>query len=276
MLDALGIPLVQGRDLQIGDRADGGKVVLLNETAARTIWPTESAVGKRLQPLFAPADWGVATVVGVYADVRGGGLTQEPAPQITLPLSQMPGWIGFIRTGSLVVYASAGTESIVTAARAAVHEIDPNVPVEFPTTLVDVVRASTARERFVAALLQTFAALALVIAGVGVFGVVSFTVARQSRELAIRNALGADRRELLLRVLKSTAAMAGIGVGAGTIIVLIASPGLAGFLHGVAPRDTLVLVSVPLALLATALLSSLSPALRASRVSPAAVLQDGE
>jgi putative ABC transport system permease protein len=274
-LNALGVPLVEGRDLSDVDGAEGARVVLLNRAAAQTLWPGESAVGRRLRPTFAPADWGVATVVGVYENVRGGGLAAVPAPEVMLPLAQFPN-AGYTRTGTVVVHGSGEPTATLTAARAAIVEINRDVPVESPTALIDVVRASTARERFIATLIQVFAALALAIAGVGVYGVVSFSGARQGRELAIRNALGAKRSDLLLRMLRETVMMAGLGTLAGSALVLIASPGLAAFLYGVAPRDALVLVGVPLTLMMFALLSSLAPALRATRIAPAAVLQDSD
>jgi ABC-type antimicrobial peptide transport system permease subunit len=139
-----------------------------------------------------------------------------------------------------------------------------------------VLRASTGRERFLGALLGVFALMALIIAAVGVHAVVSFTVARQSREFAIRSALGARRRGILVGVLRTNSLVAGAGALAGVVAVLVAAPGMRAFLFNVAPRDALVLTVVPLALLAVALLSSLVPAVHATRIPPAQVLQDGE
>jgi putative ABC transport system permease protein len=156
------------------------------------------------------------------------------------------------------------------------REMDPAIAVELPTTMSDVMRASAARQRFLAALLAVFATLALVIAGVGVFGVVSFSVARQTRELAIRSALGAGRADILRDVLRTNAGVAAIGAVVGGVVAAVASPALSGFLYDVSPRDGVVLAGAPLALIGVAVLACLVPAIKAMRVPAARALQDAE
>jgi ABC-type antimicrobial peptide transport system permease subunit len=176
----------------------------------------------------------------------------------------------------LVIQTRGDGQATLLAAKSAVRALDASVPVEDPTDMTDVVRASTARERFLTTLLTVFALLALVIATVGVFGMVSFTVARQRREFAIRTALGAGRAQVLRAVLLHNGAVAGAGAALGTLTAALAAPALQSFLYGTAPRDVLVLTCVPLALVAVALLACAAPALRATRAAPAHVLQESE
>ncbi len=147
-----------------------------------------------------------------------------------------------------------------------------NIPVEMPGTMHDVVRVSAARERMIATLIGGFAIMATIMAAVGVFGVVSFTVAQRAREFAIRSALGATRGTVLRDVLRSNAFIASTGAVAGALAVWSAAPTLREFLYHFAPRNALVFTGVPAARVAVALLSSLLPALRATRVSPADAL----
>lgn len=276
VLRTLGIPLIAGRDIDAGDRAGGSHVAILNQAAARALWPGQSAIGKRVRAVFAPDEHPLLTIVGVYADVRSAGLSSEPTPEIMLPVAQAQPWGGWIRNLTLVVHTSGDVQAALGAARAAVREVDPSVPAENPDRMEDIVRTSTARERFLTSLLSVFATLAVAIAGVGVFGVVSFTVARQQREFAIRNALGAGRAQILASVLRINGSIAGAGALAGTLLAAGVTPWLTGFLYNVEPRDVLVLTSVPLSLVAIALISSLPPAVRATRLPPAHLLQGGD
>jgi predicted permease len=273
VLRTLGIPLLRGRDLGPGDRAGAVRGALINASAARTLWPGESAIGKRVHPTFL-ADSVLVTVVGVYGDVRSGGLATAPTPELLLPVAQGDVWPGFIRSLTLVVQGAGA--STLPALRAAVRAVDPNVAVDAPTTLDAVLRAGAARQRFLAALLAAFAGLALAIAAVGVFSAVSFMVARQTRELAIRAALGAGRGSTVRLVVRTSAGVAGAGAAVGALAAAAASPALAGFLYGVSPHDAAVFVGVPLALVGVAVLACLAPAVRAMRVSPAHALQDTE
>ncbi len=275
ILRTLGIPLVTGRDIAASDRAGAPRVALVNASAAATLWPGESAVGKRFHATFAP-DIGLITVVGVYRDVRSGGLSAAPRPEIILPIAQGDRLTGWLRTMTLVAETRGAPATLLPTLRAAVRDLDPNVAVEAPTTLNDVVRDATARERFLAALLAVFAALALVIATVGVFGVVSFTVARQTRELAIRSALGAGRTDILSSVMRTNAVMAAAGAMVGAVVAAGAAPTLGDFLYNVPARDGVLLTGVPAAFIAIAVLACVGPAVKAMRVPAARALQDAE
>ena len=276
MLRTLGIPLVDGRDFTAADRGGVVRVALVNRSAAKALWPNDSPVGKRVTATFAPPDFGPITIVGVYGDVRTGGLASTPSPELVLPIAQADPWAGWMLGMRLVVETSGAGASVLPEVRAVVRELDPAVAVELPTTMVDVMHANAARQRFLAALLAVFATLALVIAAVGVFGVVSFSVARQTRELAIRSALGAGQGDILRGVLRSNAGVAAAGAVVGGVVAAVAAPGLSGFLYGVSPRDSVVLAGAPLALIAVAVLACLAPAVKAMRVPAATALQDAE
>ncbi len=274
-LQTLGVPLVSGRDFQADDRLQSIKVALVNQTAARTLWPGESPIGKRFRARFLPDRYGLISVVGVYADVHSAGLAATPAPEILLPIAQADGWTGWARNLTVVVHSAEGGPSVGDI-RAAVHVVDPTVAVETPSTMTQVLHQSTARERFLAVLLAAFSTLALGIAAVGVFGVVSFSVARQSRDFAIRNALGAGRGVILRSVLLNTGGTAAVGALVGAVVAGSLTPAISGFLFGVSPRNAVVLASAPLLLIAVSLLAALPPALRATRVPLIRVLQDVE
>jgi predicted permease len=275
MLRTLGIPLIDGRDIEPGDRPATAHVALVNESAARTLWPGESAIGKRFRATFLPASYGPITVVGVYGDVRTVGLSVAPAPEITLPAAQVAAMGGWVRDLTVVLQAAGGSfPALAASAREVIRQIDPGGAVESPTTIEDVVRASSARARFVALFISTFSAAALLIAAVGVFGVVSFSVARQTREFAIRHALGASRLEILAGVLRSTAmiALGGAVVGAG--VVGAAAPAIRGFLYGMSPANPAILIGAPVALVLVAMAAALPAAVAAMRVPLTAALQE--
>ena len=276
MLQTLGIPLLEGRDFDGSDRLGSIRVALINRAAARTLWPNESALGKRIRATFAPSAYGPITIVGVYGDVRSGGLSSTPNPEVVLPIAQGDVWGGWMRSMRLVLQTSGAEATVLSDIRAVLREIDPSVAVELPTTMSEVMRAGAARQRFLAALLAVFATLALVIAAIGVFGVVSFSVARQARELAIRSALGAGRGDILRNVLRANAGVAAAGAVAGGIVAAVAAPALSGFLYDVSPRDSIVLAGAPLALIAVAVLACVVPAVKAMRVPAARALQDAE
>jgi predicted permease len=275
-LRTLGALLLEGRDLEGFDREGTVKVALVNDVAAQSIWPGGSAIGKRVRATFTPDSFGLITVVGVYKGMRSTSLTAAPQPEIVLSVPQVAQFTGWIRNLTVVLHTSSSAKTVIPAVRAAIAELDPSIAVESPTTLSDVLRASTARERFLATLLAVFSGLALTIAAVGVFGVVSFTVTRQRHEFAIRNTLGARRIEIIRGVLHSNAAVACTGAIAGAVMAAVSAPVLRSFLYGVAPRDGWILSSVAVTLILVALAASLLPAIRATRIPPARALLSGD
>jgi hypothetical protein len=272
----MGIPLLAGRDIDGGDRTEGVRVALINEAAAKALWPGEKAVGKRVRATFVPKDYPPITIIGVYADVHSAGLSSAPTPELILPVAQCNMMLGWLFNPKLVVRAPGDPANAIAQARAAVRAIDPAVAAEDPTTMQDVLFDSAARERFLTFLLSLFAVLAVTIAGIGVFGVVSFTVARQQREFAVRNALGARPGQILGGVMRTNALVAGAGALLGAVAAAAYAPALASFLYNVSPRDLGIVGGTPALIVGFALLSTLVPAWRATRVPPAHLLQDGE
>ena len=272
----LGVPLLAGRDIESADRQSTMPVALLNRAAAHALWPGQNPIGKRVRATFAPQGYPLVTVVGIYGNVRSAGLSTEPAPEIILPIAQAGPWQGWIRQMTLIVKTESNPATTLATARSAIRKLDSSIPVENFSTMEDIVRTSTQRERFLTSLLAAFAALAVIIAGVGVFGVVSFTVARQKREFAIRSALGARRIAILGGVLRTSTAFAAGGAAIGVALATAATPAMSEFLYNVAPRDLLVLVGVPCGLTAIALASALIPALRATRLPPGHLLHEAD
>jgi predicted lysophospholipase L1 biosynthesis ABC-type transport system permease subunit len=248
--------------------------VLINESAARALWPSVSAVGRLLSARFAALGDEPWTVAGVYADVRSNDLTQPPRPEIMLPLGHLEPTRNWTRSMTLIARTTAAPSAAIASIRAAVREVDANVPVEEASTLLQVVRGASARERFLSTLLGVFALLATVIAAVGVFGVVSFTVARQSREFAIRSALGAGKIGIVATVVRGNLGVTVGGALAGGFLAWLLAPAIGAFLYNVTPRDAAGIALVALSLLVVATLSSLPAALRAAGVEPARAMNE--
>jgi hypothetical protein len=266
VLDAMGIHIIEGRDLNAADRADGIRVALVNRSAARALFPGESAIGKRVQATFIRSALGLVTIVGVYDDVRTVGLAQEPLRELMLPFSQAQSWAPWMRNLTIIAQTSRDPAAVLPAALAAIRAIDPFVPVQSPTTMEDVIRASAGRERFLAAMLVVFGGLALAVAAIGVFGVVSFTVARQTRELAIRSALGGGNAQIFREVVRTNGGVAALGAALGAGIATVMAPSVSTLLFQIAPRDVTMLVGVPLGLTLVAILACVAPAARVMRV----------
>jgi putative ABC transport system permease protein len=269
VLRTLGARLIAGRDLGDQDQAGAPHAVVINQSAARALWPGENAVGKRIVAKFLPDSVGYHTVVGVYADIRAPGLTPTPTPEVVFPAEQSTSWAfaGMMRRMSLVVQSGQRSDAALHMIAGAIGEIDPLVPLELPTTMDAVVRSAAARERFLAALLSILGTMALVIAVVGVYGVVSFAVAQQTRELAIRSALGGGRLEIVRRVLWHNAGVAMAGAFAGSIAAAVASPLMRAMLYHASLLDPVVFLTVPCALTIIAILASLLPTGRVARLS---------
>ena len=208
--------------------------------------------------------------------MHSAGLSSAPTPELILPAAQCGIALGWLFNPKLVVRAAGDPARVVALARAAVRAIDPAVAAENPSTMQDVLYDAAARERFLTFLLSLFAVLAVTIAGIGVFGVVSFTVAKQKREFAVRNALGAQPGQILRRVLRTNALVAGAGALLGAAAALAYAPALSSFLYQVSPRDLAIVGGTPALVVGFALLSTLVPAWRATRVAPANLLQDGD
>lgn len=268
--EAAGVPLVRGRLIEPSDVADSAQVLVINETMARRFWPDEDPLGRRIQIRDPEGPW--VEVVGIVGDVKHGGLGQEARPVMYQPLRQM----AIDRTAFSVIAVAAGDaapESLAGVLRRAVRQADADQAAEVKT-LTAVIDASLARERFNLLLLNLFAGVALVLGAVGIFGVVSYTVSQRRRQIGIRMALGAQRRDVFrwitARALAPVAAGAALGVG----LALSLSRLLASLIYEVSPTDPAVYAGIVCALLAVALAASFLPARRATRIDPLQALRD--
>ncbi len=265
----LGVPVLRGRAFSESDRMDGPPVAVINEAAQRAYWGDENPVGTRISALWARRDYEWITIVGVVGDVRQSGLSAATRPEIYLPAAQTPpGSFGWIRNASIVVSASVEPESLFPVVRAVAGRIDGSIPVVNLQSLEQVVTDTLLRDRFFTMLLSIFAAAALVIASVGVYGVIAFSVARRTKEIGIRMALGAQQSQLLRQVLGAAAKMAGVGATIGLAVALATSRVLESQLYGVSVRDVYVFTAAAAVLVIVALAAAFLPALRASRVDP--------
>jgi predicted permease len=272
--EALGERLVEGRTLEASDTADAQPVVLVNETLARTYWPGQDPIGRRLR-MGSNSQRPWMAVVGLVRDERHNGVTAAVKEKFYVPYAQFPKARGgdAARGMTLVVRAVGDPMALVGPIRAEVRRLDPSLPVANPRLMTDVVDASLATPRLTGELFSIFAGLALLLAGVGVAGVLSYLVSRRRREIGIRLALGASRTNVLGLVVRRGVAYAGLGIGAGTVAALFLTRVLEGMLYGVAPRDPATFAAAIGVLFAIAALASAVPALRASRVDPLEALR---
>jgi predicted permease len=266
----MGIQLTRGREFVEQDTADSPRVVVISETMARRFWPGEDPLGKRLTtggPAGAPIPW--MEVVGVVKDVRQMELTADPKPQMYVPFTQPV----FFRPSHLVVKTDVEPRTLATAVRKAVWEIDKDQPVSNVSTMEDVLSESIARQRFSMLLFGIFAALALILAAVGIYGVMSYSVAQRTREIGIRIALGAQRGDVLRLAVGGGLKLVLIGVVLGLAAAFALTRVMTSLLFGVSATDPATLVVISLVLISVAVLASYIPARRATKVDPMVALR---
>ncbi len=254
---AIGTPLIRGRLFNDLDQPKSPPVVLLNEAAAKKWFPNQDPIGRRV------LSGGPREVVGIVGDVLQRSPGQPAVAQLFTPYSQRTG-----RTIRLIVRTDGDPLTLAGAVREQVRALDPNIPLPQATPLADVVSRSVAQPRFYTSLLTLFAAVALILSATGIFGVMSYSVAQQSKEIGIRMALGAKAGDVLRSVVGRALALAGAGVIVGVAAALMLGGFLANQLYGVTRFDPMTLVAVIAVLLASAGLASLLPASRAARLDP--------
>lgn len=264
------IPLVGGRMFNTLDRAGALPVMVINERMAQLYFPGENPIGRRIRTMGMDGSGDIwVTIVGVVENVRHRSLTSPGEPAYYLPLAQRPDRILY---SNFVVRARASDGEVMQPVRAALRRIDPDVPVEV-STLTSGIGKSVADRRLVATLLVGFAAIALTLAGVGIYGVVAFAVAQRSREIGIRVAIGASRPAVLWAVSRSVVFALAFGTAAGMLASTLLSRLAAGLLHGVQPFDIATFVGVAITILTVGALAAVIPAARALRVNPILTLR---
>jgi len=267
----IGIPLKRGRLFTDDDRAGTARVVLISETAARQFFPGENPIGRTIT-----LGWGRGPgkpraggeVVGIVGDVKDGGLNEASQPQIYLPYRQWP-----VGSMTVVVTTAVPPLSLTDAVRSSVYALDGNLPVSNVSTLDAVVAKSISQQRFYMLLLTMFAAIALVLAAVGIFGVLSYAVSQRTREIGIRMALGAQGRSVVGLVVRQAMLLVAAGIAAGLALGLSLSQTMTRMLFGVTPTDPATFAGVAVLLASVALLASYLPAWRATRVDPIVALR---
>jgi putative ABC transport system permease protein len=264
---ALRIPLLQGRWFSESDRPGGLKVVVINETAARRFWPGENALGH----IVAVGQGGFgdrAEVVGIVGDVRYGQMDELPKPDVYISYLQSP------RRGMMLNVRTSSNSAILTEAiRGRVHALDRDLPLYDIKTMDERIREGTAKARFSATLLAVFAAMALILSAVGIYGVMAYVVTQRTREIGIRMALGARPSAVLGLVVRRGGALAVVGIIIGTLGALAVTRVLTTLLYSVRPDDSGTYVAIGFGSLAVALVASYIPARRAAAVDPSSALR---
>src|SRR5438105_5033760 len=264
--ETLKIPLVSGRPIETGDRAGQPLVALVSERVAKRFFAGTSPIGERLRlggggQVNDTSSW--RTIVGVVRDTRTDGLTEAPRGTLYLPRAQEE-----MRGGFVIVRSAQPAEQVTAQLRRALAEVDPNVPLERVQTMDAALAVEVESRKFSMLLLTIFAAVALALASVGIYGVISYNVTQRTGEIGVRVALGAQRRDVVALVVGQAMAMAAAGVAIGVLLALWGGKSLSALLFGVGPRDPVVLGAASVFLLVVALAAALAPALRAMRIDP--------
>lgn len=257
----MGIPVLRGRDFSESDTDNSPLVVVINATMARTWWGSQNPLGQHIR--FGDDQW--RTIIGVVGDVHHDGLANNPEPEMYVPYGQVPN----VEVRPVIVLrTSIEPDRVVSALRSTVSDVNPNVPMDQIESMKQLVYGSESESRFRTAFVLTFAFLALFVASIGLYGVMSYSVTQRTREFGIRMAIGATRGAVLRVVLARAAKFVCIGVCVGIVGALALMHLIASLLFGITPFDISIFVSVPLLLIAIAFIASYFPARRASSVNP--------
>ncbi len=262
--ETLGARLIEGRFLEPRDGTPTTPGVVINETMANTFWPHRSAIGKRVRP--GRVGW--CTVVGVIADMKNGGLDRPAGTELFIPYR-----LEASDTPNVLIRTTGNPLSLMRQARRVVTSIDPSLPVAKVRAMDDVIAAASARPRFLTIILGLFSILALVLATVGIYGVISYSVEQRTSEFGIKIALGAEPRRLLLQVIGQGLLLGVVGVVAGVLSSLLLTRFLEGMLFGVSRFDLSAFLGTGAVLVAAAILASFLPAFRAMSVEPIKALR---
>jgi predicted permease len=274
--ETMGIEVVEGRYFGTEDMGPGAQpVTVINQRLADVFYPGESPVGRRVRNCCGDSSpW--LTIVGVVADVKQGGLETDTGTELYFYTPQVAAAVGFApRTMNVVVRTSVPPATLATQAREAVWALDPGLPLADVQAMSSVLHSAVARPRFLTLLLGIFGAVALALAAIGTYGVMSYSVAERHRELGIRMALGAERSGVLRMVLAQGLKLAGAGLVMGVLAAVWVSRFMGTLLFGIGTTDLVTFLAVPALLLVVAIMACLIPARRATRVDPMVALRDG-
>lgn len=263
-LRTMGIPLLKGRDIEERDNLTAPRVAVINDTLARALWPGRNALGQRML-----LESHVVEVIGVTADVHQAGLEEKPKPEYYLSSLQAPAGVN-----TAVLQTRVEPASLSSAVRKAVWSVDPDLPIQEIASMEEVVDQEFTQRRTQTLLVVSFAAVALLLAAVGLYGVLSYLVGRQVPEIGLRMALGADSRSILLRTIGHGLQLTAIGLLMGVVGSLALSRFLGSFLFNVAPSDPVTYIAVAATLIAAATAACSLPARRAMRVDPMVALRE--
>jgi predicted permease len=264
----IGTPLIAGRDFNSGDTNKAPRVILINQSMARQYWPGEDAVGKRISFSDQPKEEDWLTIAGVIGDVKDYPSSAEAVPAFYWSHSQQPA-----REMFMAIRTDFDPLSLVESIRGEVRALDKDLAVADVRALETIGVAAVAGQRFTLLLVGLFALTALILATIGIYGVMSYLVAQRTHEIGIRLALGAQARDVLKIVVKQGMSLAVIGAGMGLIAAAALTRLMASLLFGVNPTDPLTFIAISALLVAVALLACYLPARRATKVDPLVALR---
>jgi predicted permease len=267
--EAVGTPILRGRPILHSDTAVSPPVALINRATANKYWPHEDPIGKQVGP--GSTRYPASVIVGIVADVKHLSLRDEPTPEMYVPYTQRP-WPSML-TMQVALRVKGEPGSAMAAAREALHSLDPDLPIGKAATLASLVDSSMTRPRFSMLLVSAFGLLAVILASIGMYGLVSYSVTQRTREIGIRMALGAERRSVFRMVLGQGARLAGLGIAIGLAAAFPATQLLASQLYGVDAADPATFGAVAMLLLVIALLACYIPARQAMQVEPTEALR---
>lgn len=262
---ALKIPLISGRTFNEQDFAEYKPVIVVNQALARQYWPGEDPVGKFLHIHTGPNKF---EVIGVVGDVRNQGLSQESGTAVYVPETMAPR-----QKLNLFVRTEGDPISVAGAVRHTVQEFEPDQPIDDMAPLQQVMHETIAQPRFLSAVLTAFGGTALLLASIGIFGVIAYNVRQRTREIGVRMSLGANRSDVLRMVLRQAFLLIAMGLGAGLILSVLSGPLLARILYGVSPSDPAALCAAVITLALVALCAAWIPAYRATQLDPVVALR---
>jgi putative ABC transport system permease protein len=271
---AMGLKLIRGRFLTDADREDTMPAVVINDTMAARYWPNEDAIGRQF--IMGTDDKPWLTIVGIVGTVRHNAIVEAPRAEMYIAHAQLPAHIGSAPRGMTLVVKTDGNPLAITGqVRDAIHSIDRNLPISDIKTMDDVAASALSQPRFITFLLALFAATALTLAAIGIYGTISLLVAERTQEMGIRLALGANRPAILRLVLAQGMVLTAIGLAVGLAGAVVLTRTLAGLVYGVGTLDPLTFFAVPSLLALVALFACLLPARRAASVDPITTLRQG-